>query len=106
MIVEPIERTKDHPPLVSRAQYAREQISEPRREWHDDQGSKRRVMLMQSFRSVTFWRRARLLVGSLLVLAAISAPALAAPDRGPKVYLLRGFMNVFSLGLDELARNK
>jgi pimeloyl-ACP methyl ester carboxylesterase len=36
------------------------------------------------------------------LLAAMSGAALAAPERGPKVYLLRGFMNVFSLGLDEL----
>ena len=33
----------------------------------------------------------------------MSGSRLAAPDRGPKVYLLRGFLNVFSLGLDELS---
>lgn len=43
-----------------------------------------------------------LLAAMLAVLVAISGSALAAPDRGPKVYLLRGFMNVFSLGLDDL----
>ncbi len=37
------------------------------------------------------------------IVVAMSGSAVAAPDRGAKVYLLRGFMNVFSLGLDELS---
>jgi pimeloyl-ACP methyl ester carboxylesterase len=47
--------------------------------------------------------RMGMLVLMLAMLAGLSGSALAAPDRGPKVYLLRGFMNVFSLGLDELS---
>jgi pimeloyl-ACP methyl ester carboxylesterase len=52
---------------------------------------------------MTMLRRAGVLVAMLALFAAMSGSALAAPERGPKVYLLRGFMNVFSLGLDELA---
>jgi pimeloyl-ACP methyl ester carboxylesterase len=48
-------------------------------------------------------RRAGLVALALSILVAVSGTASAAPDRGPKVYLLRGFMNVFSLGLDELS---
>lgn len=48
-------------------------------------------------------RRAFALLPLLALLVAVSTPAAAAPDRGPKVYLLRGFANVFSLGLDELS---
>jgi hypothetical protein len=51
---------------------------------------------------MTTLRCTGLLVAMLTLLAALSGSALAAPERGPKVYLLRGFMNVFSLGLDEL----
>jgi len=51
---------------------------------------------------------ARILVGaaalSLFVVIGASSPASAAPARSSaKVYLLRGFANVFSLGMDELA---
>lgn len=52
---------------------------------------------------MTLLRRAVLAALALSILATAWSPALAAPDRGPKVYLLRGFMNVFSLGLDELS---
>jgi pimeloyl-ACP methyl ester carboxylesterase len=52
---------------------------------------------------MTTLRRVSVLVAMLLLLEGLSGSALAAPERGPKVYLLRGFMNVFSLGLDELA---
>ena len=38
---------------------------------------------------------------SICLSVAASSPAAAAPT--PKVYLLRGFANVFSLGMDELA---
>jgi pimeloyl-ACP methyl ester carboxylesterase len=48
-------------------------------------------------------RRTGFLLAALLLLAGLSGSALAAPERGAKVYLLRGFMNVFSLGLDELS---
>ena len=43
------------------------------------------------------------LILSLAVLFAAPSPATAASAASPKVYLLRGFMNVFSLGLDEIA---
>jgi hypothetical protein len=64
-----------------------------------------RVPLMRRLeqRFVTFLRGASLLAVIVAILVAVSGSAEAAPDRGPKVYLLRGFMNVFSLGLDELA---
>lgn len=52
---------------------------------------------------VTLLRRAGLVALALSVLVAVSGSASAAPERGPKVYLLRGFLNVFSLGLDELS---
>ena len=52
---------------------------------------------------VTFARRAALLTMALSVMFATSGAALAATERGAKVYLMRGFMNVFSLGLDELS---
>lgn len=52
---------------------------------------------------VALLRHAALLAMTLVMLVAVSGSALAAPDRGPKVYLLRGFLNVFSLGLDELS---
>ena len=52
---------------------------------------------------LTMLRRAGVMVATLALLAGLSGSALAAPERGPKVYLLRGFMNVFSLGLDELS---
>jgi hypothetical protein len=47
----------------------------------------------------------RVVLGALAIatLMAASSAALAAPAGTPKVYLLRGFMNVFSLGLDELS---
>jgi hypothetical protein len=56
---------------------------------------------MQRF--VTLLRATGLLAVMVSILVALSGSAVAAPDRGPKVYLLRGFMNVFSLGLDELS---
>jgi hypothetical protein len=40
---------------------------------------------------------------ALSIFVVMSSAALAAPERGAKVYLLRGFLNVFSLGLDELS---
>lgn len=49
-------------------------------------------------------RNAGLLLLMFALLVAVSGPAAAAPERGPKVYLMRGFMNVFSLGLDDLSR--
>jgi hypothetical protein len=52
---------------------------------------------------VTLARGAGAFAATLCILVAMSAAALAAPERGAKVYLLRGFMNVFSLGLDELS---
>jgi hypothetical protein len=52
---------------------------------------------------MTILRRAGALAATFGLLVVMSGSALAAPERGPKVYLLRGFMNVFSLGLDELA---
>lgn len=52
---------------------------------------------------VTLTRRTILAMLALSMLVAASGAATAAPDQGAKVYLLRGFMNVFSLGLDELA---
>jgi len=52
---------------------------------------------------VALVRRTGLATLALAVLIAASTTANAAPDHGAKVYLLRGFMNVFSLGLDELA---
>ena len=52
---------------------------------------------------VTLVRRTILATLALSMLVAASGAATAAPDQGAKVYLLRGFMNVFSLGLDELA---
>jgi len=54
-------------------------------------------------RFVTVLRSAGLLAMALSIFVAMSSAALAAPERGAKVYLLRGFLNVFSLGLDELA---
>jgi pimeloyl-ACP methyl ester carboxylesterase len=45
----------------------------------------------------------RALVFILSLAALLAAPLPAAATGSPKVYLLRGFMNVFSLGLDELA---
>jgi pimeloyl-ACP methyl ester carboxylesterase len=65
------------------------------------QGVMRRCVLRADL--MTMLRRAGVLVAMLMLFAAMSGSALAAPERGPKVYLLRGFMNVFSLGLDELA---
>jgi hypothetical protein len=62
-----------------------------------------RVMQRYGHGPVTLLRRAALLATALLILVAVSGSAFAAPERGPKVYLLRGFLNVFSLGLDELA---
>ena len=52
---------------------------------------------------LTMLRGAGVMVATLALLAGLSDSALAAPERGAKVYLLRGFMNVFSLGLDELS---
>jgi pimeloyl-ACP methyl ester carboxylesterase len=52
---------------------------------------------------VMLWRRTGLLTLALFMLVAAPGAANTAPDHGAKVYLLRGFMNVFSLGLDELA---
>jgi hypothetical protein len=51
----------------------------------------------------TLLRGASLLAVVLSIVVAMSGSANAAPERGAKVYLLRGFMNVFSLGLDDLA---
>lgn len=48
-------------------------------------------------------RTACVLVAMLSLLAGFAASAQATPAPRAKVYLLRGFMNVFSLGLDELA---
>lgn len=48
-------------------------------------------------------RGAGLLAAIVSIVVAMSGSALAAQERGPKVYLLRGFLNVFSLGLDELS---
>lgn len=69
-----------------------------------------RVTWMHRFeqRFVTLLRSAGLLAMALSIFAAMffvamSSAALAAPERGAKVYLLRGFLNVFSLGLDELS---
>jgi hypothetical protein len=52
---------------------------------------------------VALARGAAALTAALCIVVTMSAAAAAAPDRGPKVYLLRGFMNVFSLGLDDLS---
>ena len=54
-------------------------------------------------RSMTLLRGAGLVAVMISIVVALSGAAVAAPDHGPKVYLLRGFMNVFSLGLDELS---
>lgn len=54
-------------------------------------------------RFITLARTAGALVATLCILLAMSASAMAAPERGAKVYLLRGFLNVFSLGLDDLS---
>ena len=64
-----------------------------------------RVIWMHRFeqRFVTLLRSAGLLAMALSIFVAMSGAAVAAPERGAKVYLLRGFLNVFSLGLDELA---
>lgn len=69
-----------------------------------------RVTWMHRFeqRFVTLLRSAGLLAMALSIFVAMffvtmSSAALAAPERGAKVYLLRGFLNVFSLGLDELS---
>jgi hypothetical protein len=48
-------------------------------------------------------RRTAFAALAVSILAAMSSTTVAAADRGAKVYLLRGFMNVFSLGLDELS---
>jgi pimeloyl-ACP methyl ester carboxylesterase len=65
------------------------------------QGIARRFVRGAGF--MTTLRRVSVLVAMLSLLVGLSGSALAAPERGAKVYLLRGFMNVFSLGLDELA---
>lgn len=64
-----------------------------------------RVTWMHRFeqRFVTLLRSAGLLATALSIFVAMSGAAVAAPERGAKVYLLRGFLNVFSLGLDELS---
>ena len=62
-----------------------------------------RVICRFEQRFVTLLRGASLLAVMISMLVALSGAAVAAPDRGPKVYLLRGFLNVFSLGLDELS---
>jgi hypothetical protein len=59
-----------------------------------------RLRLERGF--TTLARAAGALAAALCIVVAMSAAAVAAPERGPKVYLLRGFMNVFSLGLDDL----
>jgi hypothetical protein len=62
-----------------------------------------RMMRRLEQRSMTILRGAGLVAVMVSILVALSGAAVAAPDHGPKVYLLRGFMNVFSLGLDELS---
>jgi pimeloyl-ACP methyl ester carboxylesterase len=62
-----------------------------------------RMMRRLEQRFVTLLRGTGLVAMMVSILVALSGAAVAAPDRGPKVYLLRGFMNVFSLGLDELS---
>ena len=62
-----------------------------------------RMMRRLELRFATILRGASLLAVMISILVALSSAAVAAPDRGPKVYLLRGFLNVFSLGLDELS---
>ena len=62
-----------------------------------------RMMRHLEQRVVTLLRGASLLAVMFSIVVAMSGSAVAAPDRGAKVYLLRGFMNVFSLGLDELS---
>ena len=64
-----------------------------------------RVIWMHRFeqRFVILLRSAGLLAMALSIFVAMSSAAVAAPERGAKVYLLRGFLNVFSLGLDELS---
>lgn len=64
-----------------------------------------RAIWMHRFeqRFATLLRSAGLLAMALSIFVAMSGAAVAAPDRGAKVYLLRGFLNVFSLGLDELS---
>jgi pimeloyl-ACP methyl ester carboxylesterase len=57
--------------------------------------------LEQRFRALL--RGASLLAAVASIVIGLSGAAVAGPDRGPKVYLLRGFLNVFSLGLDELS---
>lgn len=63
------------------------------------------INLMRCFaqRGAARLRGTAVAAAMISILVAMSGSALAAPDRGPKVYLLRGFMNVFSLGLDEIA---
>ncbi len=64
-----------------------------------------RVTWMHRFeqRFATLLRSVGLVAMALSIYVAMSSAALAAPERGAKVYLLRGFLNVFSLGLDELS---
>lgn len=64
-----------------------------------------RVILMRRLeqRLVMLLRGVGVLAVLMSILVGLSGSALAAPDHGPKVYLLRGFLNVFSLGLDELS---
>jgi hypothetical protein len=62
-----------------------------------------RMVRRLDLRFATLLRCASLLAVMISFLVALSGAAVAAPDRGPKVYLLRGFLNVFSLGLDELS---
>lgn len=62
-----------------------------------------RMMCRLEQRFVALLQGAGALAVMVSILVALSGSAVAAPDRGPKVYLLRGFMNVFSLGLDELS---
>jgi hypothetical protein len=51
---------------------------------------------------VTLARGAGALAAALCIVVTMSGSASAASERGAKVYLLRGFMNIFSLGLDDL----
>jgi hypothetical protein len=65
----------------------------------------RRATLIRHFEPgfATLLRGAGLLAAMIAIVVTMSGSALAAQDQGPKVYLLRGFLNVFSLGLDELS---
>jgi len=54
-------------------------------------------------RFIALGRGAAVLATAFCILVTMSGSGMAAPEKGPKVYLLRGFMNVFSLGLDELS---